>query len=495
MALTVAQVAGLADLGLVVRTSGVSLDGPVRWVAVSELPDPAPWLDGGELLLTTGMSIADDAKSARAYIDRLVSADVAALGFGVGINHAQIPPTLLKAAEKAGLPILEIPAPLPFVAVGKAVLRQLTADEYAESAASFEAQRKLIRSALESDGADIAPGVAGIVARHVSGFALVLGSDGALRAGHPQAAGDRIGDFLDEVDRLRPRGVLASSSLVTAEEHVVILPLGTGRPPSGFLVVGTASPVRAFDQSVINLAVSVLTWHGARPPGVQGDPQQWRFLALEAALNGSLTPDRARGLGLGSLIEDQVRAVYLRGDDVAEAVTLLDESGFNLVAVASNRAAWGFIADVPDEVLARIGAMPGIAALGVSESGSLMGHQQPRTLLHQAEQAASGGRGLRHAGRDGRAGLGRLVEADALRAWAEAYAGELAHASHGVELRETLKAWLARNGQVDAAASDLGIHRHTVRHRLRRIEGVLEVDLDDPGVRANLWLALSALDT
>ena len=58
MPLTVGQVAALPDLGLQVRTGGSGLDREVRWVAVSELPDPTPWIEPGDLLLTTGMSIA-----------------------------------------------------------------------------------------------------------------------------------------------------------------------------------------------------------------------------------------------------------------------------------------------------------------------------------------------------------------------------------------------------------------------------------------------------
>ncbi|MEX0743382.1 MAG: PucR family transcriptional regulator ligand-binding domain-containing protein, partial [Actinomycetota bacterium] len=31
-----------------------SANRPIRWVHISELEDPTPWLKGGELLLTTG---------------------------------------------------------------------------------------------------------------------------------------------------------------------------------------------------------------------------------------------------------------------------------------------------------------------------------------------------------------------------------------------------------------------------------------------------------
>ncbi|NUT47744.1 MAG: helix-turn-helix domain-containing protein, partial [Saccharothrix sp.] len=59
-------------------------------------------------------------------------------------------------------------------------------------------------------------------------------------------------------------------------------------------------------------------------------------------------------------------------------------------------------------------------------------------------------------------------------------------------LRETLRVWLACHGQADPAAARLGVHRHTVRNRLRRVEALLDRPLDTAGVRAELWLALHA---
>ena len=38
---------------------------PVRWVHISELADPTPWLSGGELLLTTGMQLGGAPRPAR----------------------------------------------------------------------------------------------------------------------------------------------------------------------------------------------------------------------------------------------------------------------------------------------------------------------------------------------------------------------------------------------------------------------------------------------
>ena len=51
------------DVRLVAGEAG--LENAVRWVHISELEDPTPWLSGGELLLTTGMRLLDAGQPAR----------------------------------------------------------------------------------------------------------------------------------------------------------------------------------------------------------------------------------------------------------------------------------------------------------------------------------------------------------------------------------------------------------------------------------------------
>ena len=70
--------------------------------------------------------------------------------------------------------------------------------------------------------------------------------------------------------------------------------------------------------------------------------------------------------------------------------------------------------------------------------------------------------------------------------------GEHVDATDGrrMDLVESLRIWLAAHGQWEPAAARLGVHRHTLRKRIRRAEELLDRDLDSPGVRAELWLAL-----
>jgi purine catabolism regulator len=486
VALTVAQVLALPELGLVLRTDRAPVDRLVRWVAVSELLDPTPWIEGGDLLLTTGMSILDDPGQASAYVERLVAADVAALGFGIGLTHQSIPATLIAAADRFGLPVAEVPEPVPFVAVSKAVSRLLSTEEYAESAASFESQRRLIRAALSGDigGTDE---VVALLARHVRGFCLHLGRRGEVLAARPRAAASRAPDFAEEVERLRPRGVLASSAVSSAEEHVVIVPLGVRGAADGFLVVGAPERMRPADQAVVNVAVSLLSWSASRPTPADGGMDPWYRLLADVGL-GALNCRQAvaavwRGPG-GTPVPDQAYAAITTTPGV-------------LACRRPSGEVVGFVSvdedgRPPAEVVVTAGA-PGVTVLGVSCRRDMAVASNVRQAFDQADRAASVGSGLQVFDEEPTRGLTSLIAAAATSAWAHGYLGGLLTTPEGPELVNTLRAWLDKHGQVDAAAQQLGIHRHTVRHRLRRAEAVLGRSLEDPGVRADLWFAIQSV--
>jgi purine catabolism regulator len=58
------------------------------------------------------------------------------------------------------------------------------------------------------------------------------------------------------------------------------------------------------------------------------------------------------------------------------------------------------------------------------------------------------------------------------------------------DLVRSVRVWLAHHGQWEPAAAQLGVHRHTLRKRVHRAGDLLGRDLEEPGVRAELWIAL-----
>ena len=127
MELTVESLIG--ELGLELASGHESANASVRWVHSTELPDPTPWLRGGELLLTTGIQLKGP-KTQRELIDRLADHQIAGLGFGTGFTHKRLPAALVTAARKRSFPLFEVPYELPFIAITERAFAQLVNERY-----------------------------------------------------------------------------------------------------------------------------------------------------------------------------------------------------------------------------------------------------------------------------------------------------------------------------------------------------------------------------
>ncbi|PZF86745.1 PucR family transcriptional regulator [Jiangella anatolica] len=85
-----------------------------------------------------------------------------------------------------------------------------------------------------------------------------------------------------------------------------------------------------------------------------------------------------------------------------------------------------------------------------------------------------------------------VVEAEDLGGYGPLPALERFDAEKGAELVRTARAYLARGGDVSAAAADLTVHPNTLRNRLRKAHEAAGVDLDDADTRLALMLQLKA---
>ncbi|HZL04982.1 MAG TPA: PucR family transcriptional regulator ligand-binding domain-containing protein, partial [Coriobacteriia bacterium] len=147
------------------------LDLPVRWVHISELVDPTPWLSGGELLLTTGLQLSAP-EGQRAFAERLADHQLAGIGFGTGFSHAEVPTALREVAEERGLPLFEVPYEVPFIAITEKAFGRLVNEHYAVLQRSIAAHERLERIVLSEGGLDA---VVAAVATLIGGPALVFG--------------------------------------------------------------------------------------------------------------------------------------------------------------------------------------------------------------------------------------------------------------------------------------------------------------------------------
>ena len=467
------------------------LDTPVRWVAVSELEDPTPYLEGGELLLTTGLRLT--ARKADAYIERLVAAGVAGLGLAVGLTHATVPTALVDAANDHELPLLEVPEPTPFIAISQAVSQWLSAAENEAVTRAAQAQRDLTRAALAPDGE------AAVVARlHRELDADVLLLDASARVVHASPArATGLAEVVEpHVARLRGHGPKSAASFDHEGVAVVVQPLAAAGRVRGYLVVARPHGFHTADHQLIGVAVALVALALERSEGTDTVRRDLRDAVLTLLVDGiDATQLPLAGVGWAELLSGPVLVLVAEGPaaDRGHVLEDIEESAVGGRWRGAARRADRLVVLVPAEedgsdVLAlgprlRWGVSEPVAAGALGEG------------LRQAERAlaAAGTPGVRRFADLTRDGVVGLLDADAARGFADRLLGPLEQRDRG-DLVASVRAWLAHHGQWDAAAASLGVHRHTLRHRMRRTEEILGRSLDDPDLRADLWVALAVRD-
>lgn len=487
------------SLQLQVRAGEGGLAREVGWAHSSELTDPTPFLEGGELLLTTGLGLRADA--ARDYARRVAGSGVAGLGFGTGLSHEEIPDELVSAAEELGLPLLEVPRPIPFIAITKAVSRALAAEEYAAVTRTNAAQQELTRAAVSG------PGFGALLrhlARLIDAWVVLLDRSGEVVHARPAKAAARGAALQAELTRLRPRKGPMSAHFSHDGDAVSIQSLGSSA--RGFLAVGRAEPLSAWDQHIVNTAASLLTLGLAQSEELDVARRHLRtglFHLLEAG-HAELVRQSAHDVE-APLPEPPMQVFALSGSSgaLAGAVELLEAEVANLdepVFVAAVDGAIVLLASATPEGPQRVSSLvEGMSGLHVGVSGAVAQDavgEAHRQAKRAAEHATRTHRRLVHFSDLTGDGLLALLSGDQPRAFAESLLSPLQQhdASGRGDLVASLRDWLTEHGQWDPAAAKLGVHRHTLRNRMRKVEELTGRSLDSPGFRAELWVALQLIE-
>ncbi|MFG2717055.1 PucR family transcriptional regulator ligand-binding domain-containing protein [Streptomyces sp. NPDC048416] len=236
------------DLGL--RQLAGPPHASIRWVHTSEMADPFPYLLGGELLMTAGVQLSDPG----VYVARAVAAGAAALGFGVAPVHEEVPPALVAACARHGLPLLEVPPRTTFSGVARAVWLLMARAREDELRRVSEAQRALATASSRS--APVAA-VLRVLAGRLGGWAALVTPEGAVvdAAGpepgslagvrglvrvvapsvglpHGKPPADTAGDAAPSTAARRPRGS-APDPAPQMPEGLILTPDGPTSSPEG----------------------------------------------------------------------------------------------------------------------------------------------------------------------------------------------------------------------------------------------------------------------
>nr|WP_091427453.1 PucR family transcriptional regulator [Micromonospora tulbaghiae] len=126
------------------------LDRPVRWVHIAEVPDIATLLGGGELVLTTGIGLPGDDAGLREFIGALADVGVSGLVVELGRRYVSgVPRVMAAAAERRGLPLIELRRGTPFVRITEAVHALIVDAQLTELRATEEIHQRFTELSVE----------------------------------------------------------------------------------------------------------------------------------------------------------------------------------------------------------------------------------------------------------------------------------------------------------------------------------------------------------
>ncbi|MGC0367244.1 purine catabolism regulator [Rhodococcus sp. 27YEA15] len=507
---------------------GGTLDKSVRWVHVSDLEDLSDLLSGGELVLTTGLPLADNPLR---YLNGI--AEAGAVGIIVELhNHVKsLPRRIGREADRLQLPLVALHRKIRFVELTEEVHRSIVAEQYSEVTfarsiheifTSLSMHRATLAEIIEA-AADMlnTPLALEDLNRQVLAFAP---------KGHPAVT--LLADW-ERRSRLTP---VTQTTTVGGPQSWLTTPVGPPRQEWGRLVapVQVESAERA--QMTLERAAQALALHQMIEQNRSALEQQAQSGLLNELRRGRLSNEsdaiaRAKALGLNpglSYLPITIRIEESSGTDhaLAQRQVLVFDAIRHAVRTArqtalvatphtdrfdlllpqpttmSDSAVLHAVSSEIRSALARIDGIRGCAVGVGPESTRIVeaarGLDEAAHIAGVALAMPPSGR-IFHRNRDIRLrGLLALIRTDPrVQAFAEAELhGLLEHRARSNDgAYELLRNFLELGGNKTELAKSLNISRPTLYTRLAMIERLLGLSLDDPESRTSLHTAVLIADS
>jgi purine catabolism regulator len=528
--LTVGDVLGLGALASAQLVAGASgLARPVLWSHVVDMPDPAPWVPAGYFLLTTGYSwpVEDDAR--KALVEALAVRGIAGVGLAVGRYVDAFSSGERAAADRIGLPLVEIPFEVPFARVTEELHRAVMAEPYRVIDRAEQIHHALMRAASrEATLDDLARILCPLIGRSVTfedpagkllahcsidDRADAVRRETLERAQTPPtmlAALEAAG--LDRRLRASEKPIRVAAMAEIGLAARVACPIRLGAELVGVVwILEGDEPLAELDHRAAEYAALVAAVHVAHQRELASLEASLGYASVLSLLESEsdptpeaqervrllgFDPERAYRVAIALLPEDMPlgREGFLRRDRVAaRARDFLKKHGAErLVSVVLNRVPLLLPEGVAlDAILNALGD----PALSVVAGRVYRGFAGARRSYREA-LSLIGHRNRKAACNFDDVLVPRVIggDAEARRTFMHDLLAPLLARRGGVGLAQAVLG-LARTGfRMRDTAQSLGIHPNTLRYRLNRASEILNVQFDEPETRFALQLADKLLE-
>ncbi|MET4621327.1 purine catabolism regulator [Arthrobacter sp. 2762] len=505
MAITVAELVAEPQLGLTLLAGEAGRDNRITWAHTSDLPRLWEWVTGGELMMTNGLSIPADAAGQVALAEALMDSGASALAIGEKMHAPPLTQEFLDACDRLPLPLINIPYPLPFIAIARSVaesslleesrrLRQTARvyDLLRTAGASEDHWQSLVqRLAAELDAELFVVDRRCLHPWHPEGQRLpeFLANEWAPLSGQVSLAGKNF-----QWHRIRGRHVLTMDIPTHANALLVVLPNSEPHPDA--VVLLHAATVLGLQLSRIVLSLE----------GRHRLAGEFLLQAMDGRLGAAEMESRLATFGvppqeflLASMAADAVISAgpvagpaqaANDGDRLANVHIELWRHGVASASLKRNSRLHVVVpADVPDDVLVHCAGAD--AAIGISAPAAVAGIQRAlQESLWALGSARANKLGLaRYAQGPSWLGLTGFEEGTALVRRLLGPIFDYEQSQEG-DLLVTLRTYLDSQRSWQKTAAALFAHRQTIIYRIRKIGELTGLDMGETSTVAQLWFAL-----
>ncbi|MDH6198570.1 purine catabolism regulator [Mycobacterium frederiksbergense] len=468
----------------------------IRWVTVTEMVDPAPYLLGDELILTLGISWPEPTSpEITTFMERVASAGVSAVGTSVApaLQHTEIPVALVEAARRFNLPLIEIPLRTTFRSVAEYVVDRQVADRYAVARRTLEVHEALTDALLSRQGLD------GLIAR----LRTMLDAPVALIDFHGNVlAATPTGEVWPTGEILAARSRLQFGSVVAG---VTCYPVSVANHNVAFVCTRGGAET----QDVVRFALGLVALEFSRLQAERNGRRELVGEVIEDLVHGDVSDTAGANRLARWGVDTQAgnRVVLARVACPPERLHDVPWNGDRFLPGGVGQYVVALVSDVIALVVSErvdverltCGMREHLGRLGpvsIGLGGVYPGVTGLRMSWYEAQEALSHGPGVNQ---PAPVSMSRLLLAN-LKVPLGSLGEEMLRPlleydrEHESCLVETLRAFVEHDCQVSQASEAMYVHRNTFRYRMQLIEKLTDRDLTSFADLVNLYLAILALD-
>ena len=518
------------------------LERQISSVTVAEVPDAANWLQGGELVCTTAYFIRQGLKYQIPWFESLIKGGAAAVAIKTSRFLHTIPHSILEIADRYQIPLIEVSHEISWPSIIESVMQLLSNEQAKLIHSSADIHRKLIDLVLNNESTTlIAQEISGLI-----GHPVIIEDVHLNTIAYAHADNCHLYDFrLTEIgkgmvrqsrfyeDVLRGLVKEKAELLLQQEPEVrnLIVPIISNLTVYGFLsILYTKQRYRLLDSIVLENGAVALSFQFMRQRMSEQTLQTKATTLIRDLINGRIHTNLIRDPHFSHI--DWSKPLYVvvmetfwdhaaQQDDWHRTNGTVQQILQGELNKSFSQYLLGF--DGNTAVI-----LVGISHNSIDEAPSLLAEVVGRAVTELEDRLEYGtckagisnvahklahlGKSYKEAGEAlslGKAfpdlgsvilfkGLGihrvlsLITDMPGFRSFADDFLGPLK--KHDLEncedLQKTLHCYLAQNGSITKTARELFVHPNTVLYRMKKIQTIIDRDLNSMDMRLTYLIAL-----